>query len=108
MVITNAKISYICGILPSNKINNCDNELFECRIKNRIIQSSGVKNRYVLNRKNNESILSMENCKNWTSLAHIDIIMSLEEEFEIKFSKDELSQLKSQNELLKAIKEKLC
>ncbi|EKH5234996.1 acyl carrier protein, partial [Campylobacter jejuni] len=52
--------------------------------------------------------LSMENCKNWTSLAHIDIIMSLEEEFEIKFSKDELSQLKSQNELLKAIKEKLC
>ncbi|EID4997222.1 acyl carrier protein, partial [Campylobacter coli] len=52
--------------------------------------------------------LSMKNCKNWTSLAHIDIIMSLEEEFEIKFSKDELSQLKSQNELLKAIKEKLC
>ncbi|EAJ4117953.1 acyl carrier protein, partial [Campylobacter coli] len=52
--------------------------------------------------------LRMENCKNWTSLAHIDIIMSLEEEFEIKFSKDELSQLKSQNELLKAIKEKLC
>ncbi|EHR8814973.1 acyl carrier protein [Campylobacter coli] len=52
--------------------------------------------------------LSMENCKNWISLAHIDIIMSLEEEFEIKFSKDELSQLKSQNELLKAIKEKLC
>ncbi|EAH7839962.1 acyl carrier protein [Campylobacter coli] len=52
--------------------------------------------------------LSMESCKNWTSLAHIDIIMSLEEEFEIKFSKDELSQLKSQNELLKAIKEKLC
>lgn len=52
--------------------------------------------------------LSMENCKNWTSLAHIDIIMSLEEEFEIKFSKDELSQLKSQNELLKDIKEKLC
>ncbi|EED1945703.1 acyl carrier protein [Campylobacter jejuni] len=52
--------------------------------------------------------LSMENCKNWTSLNHIDIIMSLEEEFEIKFSKDELSQLKSQNKLLKAIKEKLC
>ncbi|EAI8629026.1 acyl carrier protein [Campylobacter lari] len=54
------------------------------------------------------SNLSMQNCKNWTSLNHIDIIMSLEEEFEIKFSKDELSQLKSQNELLQAIKEKLC
>ncbi|AJC91312.1 acyl carrier protein [Campylobacter subantarcticus LMG 24377] len=57
---------------------------------------------------NENSNLSMQNCKNWTSLNHIDIIMSLEEEFEIKFSKDELSQLKSQNELLQAIKEKLC
>lgn len=52
--------------------------------------------------------LSMDNCKNWTSLAHIDIIMSLEEEFEMKFSKEDLSQLKSQKELLKTIKEKLC
>ncbi|EAI2146343.1 acyl carrier protein, partial [Campylobacter lari] len=49
----------------------------------------------------------MQNCKNWTSLNHIDIIMSLEEEFEIKFNKDELSQLKSQNELLQAIKSKV-
>ncbi|HEA7843395.1 TPA: acyl carrier protein, partial [Campylobacter coli] len=47
-------------------------------------------------------------CKNWTSLTHIDIIMSLEEEFDIKFNKNELSQLTSQNELLKAIKEKSC
>ncbi|MCV3402594.1 acyl carrier protein [Campylobacter sp. IFREMER_LSEM_CL2090] len=53
------------------------------------------------------SNLSIQNCKNWTSLNHIDIIMSLEEEFEIKFSKDELSQLKSQNELLQAIKSKV-
>ncbi|CAM4133328.1 acyl carrier protein [Campylobacter armoricus] len=54
------------------------------------------------------SNLSMDNCKNWTSLAHIDIIMSLEEEFEIKFNKEELANLKSQNDLLNAIKEKLC
>ncbi|EAL5741299.1 acyl carrier protein, partial [Campylobacter lari] len=54
-----------------------------------------------------KSNLSMQNCKNWTSLNHIDIIMSLEEEFEVKFSKDELSQLKSQNELLQAIKSKV-
>ncbi|EBF6064755.1 acyl carrier protein [Campylobacter lari] len=56
---------------------------------------------------NENSNLSMQNCKNWTSLNHIDIIMSLEEEFEIKFNKDELSQLKSQNELLQAIKSKV-
>ncbi|TDJ80319.1 acyl carrier protein [Campylobacter volucris] len=54
------------------------------------------------------SNLSMDNCKNWTSLAHIDIIMSLEEEFEIKFNKEELTNLKSQNDLLNSIKEKLC
>ncbi|TXE85662.1 acyl carrier protein [Campylobacter volucris] len=54
------------------------------------------------------SNLSMDNCKNWTSLAHIDIIMSLEEEFEIKFNKEELTKLKSQNDLLNVIKEKLC
>ncbi|EAJ6142085.1 acyl carrier protein [Campylobacter lari] len=53
------------------------------------------------------SNLNIQNCKNWTSLNHIDIIMSLEEEFEVKFSKDELSQLKSQNELLQAIKSKV-
>lgn len=52
--------------------------------------------------------INMENCKNWTSLTHIDIIMSLEEEFDIKFNKNELSQLTSQNELLKAIREKSC
>ena len=52
--------------------------------------------------------LNMQNCKNWTSLAHIDIIMSLEEEFNIKFNKEELTNLKSQNDLLNAIKEKIC
>ncbi|MCR6572454.1 acyl carrier protein [Campylobacter insulaenigrae] len=54
------------------------------------------------------SNLSMENSKSWTSLAHIDIIMSLEEEFDIKFNKEEMINLKSQNDLLKAIKDKLC
>ncbi|EAL3935925.1 acyl carrier protein [Campylobacter lari] len=54
------------------------------------------------------SNLSMDNCKNWTSLAHIDIIMSLEEEFAIKFNKEELAKLKSQNDLFNFIKEKLC
>ncbi|TDJ87539.1 acyl carrier protein [Campylobacter volucris] len=57
---------------------------------------------------NKNSNLSMDNCKNWTSLVHIDIIMSLEEEFEIKFNKEELTNLKSQNDLLNSIKEKLC
>lgn len=47
--------------------------------------------------------INMENCKNWTSLTHIDIIMSLEEEFDIKFNKEDLNNLKSQQTLLEKI-----
>ncbi|EAI8831901.1 acyl carrier protein [Campylobacter coli] len=48
--------------------------------------------------------LSMDNCSKWNSLIHIDIIMSLEEEFEIKFNKEKLTELNSQDMLLKEIK----
>ncbi|HEH3648386.1 TPA: acyl carrier protein [Campylobacter jejuni] len=53
---------------------------------------------------NEHTNLSMNNCLEWNSLAHIDIIMSLEEEFEIKFDKKKLTELNSQNMLLKEIK----
>lgn len=53
---------------------------------------------------NKHTNLSMNNCSEWNSLAHIDIIMSLEEEFEIKFDKEKLTKLNSQNILLKEIK----
>lgn len=53
---------------------------------------------------NEHTNLSMNNCSEWNSLAHIDIIMSLEEEFEIKFDKEKLTELNSQNMLLKEIK----
>ncbi|EAI9452380.1 acyl carrier protein [Campylobacter coli] len=53
---------------------------------------------------NEHTNLSMNNCPEWNSLAHIDIIMILEEEFEIKFDKEKLTELNSQNMLLKEIK----
>lgn len=53
---------------------------------------------------NEHTNLSMNNCPEWNSLAHIDIIMSLDEEFEIKFDKEKLTELNSQNMLLKEIK----
>ncbi|MFK0447581.1 acyl carrier protein [Campylobacter jejuni] len=55
------------------------------------------------NKEDKKKNISMENCKNLTSLSHIDIIMSLEEEFEIKFNKEDLSLLKSQSTLLEKI-----
>ncbi|MBZ7963737.1 acyl carrier protein [Campylobacter sp. 2457A] len=45
----------------------------------------------------------MQNCPSWNSLAHIDIIMSLEEEFDIKFDKEKLTKLNSQKILLDEI-----
>ncbi|HEH5120952.1 TPA: acyl carrier protein [Campylobacter coli] len=58
----------------------------------------------ILETKVNENTnINMENCKNWTSLTHIDIIMSLEEEFDIKFNKEDLNNLKSQQALLEKI-----
>ncbi|EAC1619524.1 acyl carrier protein [Campylobacter jejuni] len=53
---------------------------------------------------NEHTNLSMNNCPEWNSLAHIDIIMSLEEELEIRFDKEKLTELNSQNMLLKEIK----
>ncbi|MBK1964671.1 acyl carrier protein [Campylobacter novaezeelandiae] len=50
------------------------------------------------------SNLSKENCPTWTSLTHIDIIMSLEEEFELKFNTEDLKELNSQQALIKKIK----
>ncbi|MBZ7936201.1 MULTISPECIES: acyl carrier protein [Campylobacter] len=47
--------------------------------------------------------VSMQNCPSWNSLAHIDIIMSLEEEFDIKFDKEKLTKLNSQKILLDEI-----
>ncbi|HEB9287506.1 TPA: acyl carrier protein [Campylobacter coli] len=52
---------------------------------------------------NENTNINMENCKSWTSLTHIDIIMSLEEEFDIKFNKEDLNNLKSQQALLEKI-----
>lgn len=51
----------------------------------------------------NSTNISMENCPTWTSLTHIDIIMSLEEELDIKFDKKDFHLLKSQKALLEKI-----
>lgn len=53
---------------------------------------------------NKHTNLGMNNCPTWNSLAHIDIIMSLEEEFDIKFDKEKLTKLNSQDSLLKEVK----
>lgn len=52
-----------------------------------------------------ETNISIQTCENWTSLTHIDLIMSIEEEFNILFSETDLPVLNSQEALVKRVKE---
>ncbi|MBF7049335.1 ketoacyl-ACP synthase III [Campylobacter volucris] len=59
MLIQNAKISYVCSILPSKKINNMDNPYFNEQTKSKIIRISDISERYILDRNKNESLLGL-------------------------------------------------
>lgn len=59
MKLSNKKISYVCGILPSKKVQNIDNPYFDEKTKNKIIRLSGIKERYVLDRDTNETMMSL-------------------------------------------------
>ncbi|MCX2717897.1 acyl carrier protein [Helicobacter sp. MIT 21-1697] len=49
--------------------------------------------------------ISMETCEQWSSLAHIDIVMSVEEEFGICFKEGDLASIVSQEALVLKVKE---
>ena len=52
---------------------------------------------------NENTNISMQNCEKWTSLAHIDIIMSIEEELDIVFNQDDLPELTSQEAIIQKL-----
>lgn len=52
---------------------------------------------------NDQTQVSMQTCDKWTSLVHIDIIMSIEEEFNIIFSQYDLPNLNSQSALIEKV-----
>lgn len=56
---------------------------------------------------NENTNITMQKCNKWNSLAHVDIIMSIEEEFGIAFNENQLTQLNTQQEIIKAVKELL-
>ncbi|TKX34350.1 ketoacyl-ACP synthase III [Campylobacter taeniopygiae] len=59
MKLKNVKISYVCGIFPSKKVQNIDNPYFDEITKGKIIHLSEIKERYVLNRDANETMMSL-------------------------------------------------
>ena len=51
--------------------------------------------------------IKLQSLKNWDSLAQINFMMALEENFKIRFSIDEVSKFKYFNDIEKIIKKKL-
>lgn len=47
------------------------------------------------------------NCEYWDSLHHLDLIVELENEFDIEFEPEEIAEMKSFNELKGVIESKL-
>ena len=60
-----------------------------------------------IDKKKNIESISVDNFDKWDSLKHITIIMALEEEFEIKFTNDEITDSKSFNDIFKIITKKM-
>ena len=50
---------------------------------------------------------SQDNCKNWNSLRHLNLVSELEDEFDVEFEPEEIAEMHSVNNIIEIIKEKL-
>mgnify|MGYP000623748511 CR=1 FL=1 len=48
---------------------------------------------FVIDESQINDFSSPENVENWDSLGHLNLIVALEEEFELKFTDDEISEM---------------
>lgn len=51
--------------------------------------------------------ISQDNCENWNSLRHLNLVSELEDEFDVEFEPEEIAEMKSVNSIIEIIKEKL-
>ena len=49
---------------------------------------------------------SQDNCEKWDSMALLNIVVDLQDEFNVDFEPEEISKLKSIKDILAALKEK--
>ena len=50
--------------------------------------------------------ISQDNCIKWDSLNHLNLILEIESEFDVSFSPEEIAEIKSAIQIVKALKEK--
>ena len=62
---------------------------------------------FKLNPKKFTMKLSTDTLNKWDSLGHLHLISAIEQEFDVKFSTDEILKLKSVNLIQKALQKKI-
>ena len=50
---------------------------------------------------------SQDNCENWNSLRHLNLVSELEDEFDVEFEPEEIAEMHSVNSIIEMIKKKL-
>ena len=50
---------------------------------------------------------SQDNCENWNSLRHLNLVSELEDEFDVEFEPEEIAEMKSVDIILETIQTKL-
>ena len=61
----------------------------------------------VLETSSLDSTCSQSNCPNWDSLHHLNLVMALEEAFDIEFEPEEIAQMKDFNNVKEFVQKKL-
>ena len=51
--------------------------------------------------------ISQDNCENWNSLRHLNLVSELEDEFDVEFEPEEIAEMHSVNSIIEIIKIKL-
>ena len=51
--------------------------------------------------------ISQENCENWNSLRHLNLVSELEDEFDVEFEPEEIADMKSFEKILEIIQSKV-
>ena len=61
----------------------------------------------VLGLESATTALSQQNCDKWDSLRHLNLIVELEEEFGVEFESEEISEMKSFEDIRRLLTDKI-
>jgi len=72
-------------------------------MKDRILKV--IKETFELNKV--DETVSQKNCEKWDSMNHLNLVIALEEEFNISFEPEEIAEMKNFDDIQKIIEQKV-